>query len=66
MIFKFLFTFLIYYLFGFDSSALDNSNGNKVAIKKVHPMAKDLTDAKHTLREIRIIRHLCCHPNVNF
>lgn len=30
--------------------------GKRVAIKKIHPMAQHMVDAKHVLREIRLMR----------
>jgi serine/threonine protein kinase len=35
-----------------------SSSTYNVAIKKIHPMAKTAADAKHVLREIRIMRCL--------
>ncbi len=54
----------IYTLFTLQSSARDNETGEKVAIKKITPMAEHTYDAKHTLREIRIMRLLGQHQNV--
>lgn len=39
-------------------------SSNQVAIKKISPMAKSVYDAKHTLREVRLLRHCGQHPNV--
>lgn len=36
----------------------------RVAIKRVHPWADDEWDARHTLRELRLMRLLCGHPNI--
>jgi serine/threonine protein kinase len=44
--------------YGVVCSALDMSKNKKVAIKKITPMARDCIDAKHTLREIRLMRYL--------
>jgi serine/threonine protein kinase len=44
--------------YGVVCSAVDGSKNKKVAIKKITPMAKDCVDAKHTLREIRLMRYL--------
>lgn len=44
--------------YGVVCSATDNSTGLKIAIKKITPMAKDIMDAKHVLREIRLMRHM--------
>ena len=38
--------------------------GKRVAIKKIYPMSKTVYDAKHTLREIRLLRHCGQHPNI--
>ena len=35
-----------------------------MAIKKISPMCADDWDAKHTLRELRLMRLLEHHPNV--
>jgi serine/threonine protein kinase len=50
--------------YGVVCSALDLTTGSKVAIKKITPMAKDILDAKHVLREIRLMRHMGKHENV--
>eukprot|EP00936_MAST-01D_sp_MAST-1D-sp1_P002094 g2094.t1 len=50
--------------YGVVCAARDKENGRKVAIKKVTPMATHITDARHTLREIRMMRYLGVHPNV--
>jgi len=50
--------------YGVVCSAKDSVNNRKVAIKKICPMAKSVYDAKHTLREIRLLRHCGQHPNV--
>lgn len=49
---------------GARSACRNRLTGEKVAIKKVCPMAKTALDAKHTLREILLMRHLGRHPNV--
>ncbi|RHY35101.1 hypothetical protein DYB32_000401 [Aphanomyces invadans] len=46
------------------SSARDLVTGEKVAIKRVSPMARKQNDAKHTLREICLMQSLGAHPNV--
>ncbi len=38
--------------------AKDAARGMHVAIKKITPMAKTIVDAKHVLREVRIMRHM--------
>lgn len=50
--------------YGIVVSALDMSQGKKVAIKKITPMAKHVEDAKHVLREIRLMRHMGKHENI--
>ncbi|RHZ21361.1 hypothetical protein DYB37_000519 [Aphanomyces astaci] len=45
------------------SSAKDVVTGEKVAIKRVAPMARKQNDAKHTLREICLMQSLGAHPN---
>jgi serine/threonine protein kinase len=46
------------------SSALDKASNTKIAIKKITPMATSESDAKHTLREIRLMRYLGVHRNI--
>ena len=50
--------------YGIVCSAYSLHLGKKVAIKKITPVAKHSTDAKHVLREIRLMRHLGKHENV--
>lgn len=50
--------------YGVVCSAVDQRTGHKVAIKKISPMAQDIVDAKHVLREIRLMRYLGTHPNI--
>ncbi|CAM9812898.1 unnamed protein product [Ascophyllum nodosum] len=50
--------------FGIVCSALDSKQGKRVAIKKIHPMASHVVDAKHVLREVRLMRYLGVHPNI--
>ena len=38
--------------------------GSKVAVKKISPMCASTTDGKHTLRELRLCRHLGRHDNI--
>lgn len=47
------------------SGAIDVLTNEKVAIKKLTPMAGDEWDAKHTLREIRLMRYFGKHPNAS-
>eukprot|EP00735_Rhodelphis_limneticus_P012561 TRINITY_DN5854_c0_g1::TRINITY_DN5854_c0_g1_i1::g.24392::m.24392 TRINITY_DN5854_c0_g1::TRINITY_DN5854_c0_g1_i1::g.24392 ORF type:complete len:391 (+),score=80.20,sp/P42525/ERK1_DICDI/56.85/4e-156,Pkinase/PF00069.20/1.7e-79,Pkinase_Tyr/PF07714.12/5.2e-36,Kdo/PF06293.9/5.9e-05,APH/PF01636.18/2.2e+03,APH/PF01636.18/0.0098,Kinase-like/PF14531.1/4.4e+02,Kinase-like/PF14531.1/0.15,Seadorna_VP7/PF07387.6/0.048 TRINITY_DN5854_c0_g1_i1:24-1175(+) len=49
--------------YGVVCAAKDSSCGQKVAIKKIPKAFEDLTDAKRTLREIRLLRHMN-HENV--
>jgi serine/threonine protein kinase len=50
--------------YGVVCSALDSSNGTRVAIKKIAPVFRHVHDVKHALREIRLIRHMGKHSNV--
>ena len=52
--------------YGVVCSATDTSRGDKVsvAIKKITPISKHYSDAKHVLREIRLMRHLGVHANI--
>ena len=50
--------------YGVVCSALDSTTGKRIAIKKITPMAKHIVDAKHVLREIRLMRHMGKHENV--
>lgn len=50
--------------YGVVCSALDGNTGRRIAIKKITPMAKHIMDAKHVLREIRLMRHMGKHENV--
>lgn len=45
-------------------AAKNKETGAKVAIKKITPMCSTSVDGKHTLREIRLMRHLGRHPNI--
>jgi serine/threonine protein kinase len=45
-------------------AAKNKDTGAKVAIKKITPMCSTSVDGKHTLREIRLMRHLGRHPNI--
>jgi serine/threonine protein kinase len=49
--------------YGVVCSAVDNTNGEKVAIKKINKAFDHLTDMKRTLREIKILRHFH-HENI--
>lgn len=48
------------------SGAMNTKINEKVAIKRIHPMSRRTNDAKHALREIRLLRGLGGHPNVSF
>jgi len=49
--------------YGVVISAVDKTNGRKVAIKKITRAFQDLVDAKRILREIKLLRHFK-HENV--
>ncbi len=44
--------------------ARDTLTTNNVAIKKIQSMSKNSVNAKHVLREIRLMRYLSGHPNI--
>ena len=50
--------------YGVVVAAVDSRTREKVAIKKITPMGKSVYDAKHTLREIRLLRYCGKHPNI--
>ena len=50
--------------YGVVVSADDASRGRRVAIKRISPMAKHTIDAKHILREVRIMRYMGRHENI--
>jgi serine/threonine protein kinase len=50
--------------YGFVVSADDASTGNRVAIKKVSKLFRDLGDAKRVLRELKLLRHFFRHENI--
>ncbi|KAG6584512.1 CMGC/MAPK protein kinase [Phytophthora cinnamomi] len=50
--------------YGIVCAATDTDTKKNVAIKKITPMAGDEWDAKHTLREIRLMRYFGKHPNI--
>lgn len=50
--------------YGIVCAATDTETKKNVAIKKITPMAGDEWDAKHTLREIRLMRYFGQHPNI--
>ena len=51
--------------YGFVCAAKRRRDNKKVAIKRVSPMAQTDVDARHTLREIRLMRFLGRHENVS-
>ena len=50
--------------FGLVTSAKDSKTDAKIAVKRIRPYANDEWDARHTLREIRLMRLLDPHPNI--
>lgn len=50
--------------FGIVATAVDLTNGRTVAVKRIRPYANDEWDARHTLREIRLMKLLGPHPNI--
>lgn len=50
--------------FGVVCTAMDTVRRENVAIKRIRPFANDEWDARHTLREIRLMKLLGRHPNV--
>ncbi len=50
--------------YGVVISSLDKTMNRRVAIKKITPMAKHTVDAKHILREVRIMRYMGRHENI--
>jgi len=51
--------------YGVVASATDiEGGGRQVAIKMITPMAAHTADAKHVLREVRLMRFLSRHPNI--
>lgn len=50
--------------FGIVTTAFDTERQEQIAIKRIRPFANDEWDARHTLREIRLMRLLAPHPNV--
>jgi serine/threonine protein kinase len=51
--------------FGVVCTAYDSIRKTDMAIKRIRPYANDEWDAKHTLREIRLMKLLGSHPNVS-
>mmetsp|Transcript_14825 Transcript_14825/g.17665 ORF Transcript_14825/g.17665 Transcript_14825/m.17665 type:complete len:543 (-) Transcript_14825:38-1666(-) len=50
--------------YGVVISATDVKLGMKVAIKRIKPYCGDEWEARHTLREVRLMRLLGAHPNI--
>ena len=51
--------------FGVVSTATDKlQDGRKFAIKRIRPFANDEWDARHSLREVRLMQVLGSHPNM--
>ena len=50
--------------FGIVTTAYDKERQETIAIKRIRPYANDEWDARHTLREIRLMRLLAPHPNI--
>jgi len=50
--------------YGVVCAATDDLLGGRVAIKKIKPISGDSWDAKHVLRELRLMRQMEHHPNV--
>ena len=50
--------------YGVVAQATDTLKQQRVAIKRIRPYADDQFDARHTLREIRLMKLLKNHPNV--
>jgi serine/threonine protein kinase len=52
--------------YGVVTTAFDPDRNELIAIKRIRPYANDEWDARHTLREIRLLKLLGPHPNVSF
>jgi len=50
--------------FGVVTTALDTVSKQQIAIKRIRPYSNDEWDARHTIREIRLMKLLKDHPNV--
>jgi serine/threonine protein kinase len=50
--------------FGVVCTAFDSVRRENIAIKRIRPYANDEWDARHTLREVRLMKVLGQHPNV--
>lgn len=51
--------------YGVVATSVDTQNdGRVVAVKRIRPYAFDVWSARHTLREVRLLKLLSPHPNV--
>lgn len=50
--------------FGVVTTAMDSVRKENIAIKRIRPYANDEWDARHTLREVRLMKVLGAHPNI--
>ena len=50
--------------FGVVCTAYDSVRKADIAVKRIRPYANDEWDARHCLREIRLMKLLGVHPNV--
>ena len=50
--------------FGVVTTAFDTVMKQQIAIKRIRPYSNDEWDARHTIREIRLMKLLKDHPNV--
>ena len=50
--------------FGVVTTAVDPDMKQTIAIKRIRPYSNDEWDARHTIREIRLMKLLKDHPNV--
>lgn len=50
--------------FGVVTTAVDTKTKQQIAIKRIRPYSNDEWDARHTIREIRLMKLLKDHPNV--
>ena len=51
--------------YGVLTTAFDPDRSELIAIKRIRPYGNDEWDARHTLREIRLLKLLGPHPNVS-
>jgi serine/threonine protein kinase len=50
--------------FGVVCTAMDKETNHNIAVKRIRPYANDEWDAKHTIREVRLLRLFKDHPNI--